>query len=214
MNAHAPAIGIETVSLANRDARAEHIVKRYGDSLTGRVLDVGCDTRRIKKLRPELDYFGVDIGGEPDMQIDLQAAGALPLDDASFDTVVCTDVLEHLDNLHAIFAELLRVCRGRVILSLPNCWYSFRRPIAKGRGEARHYGLPLEPPPDRHRWAFNAEQIVAFLAAHQATHGYRIAELDASINPGLRNQVRRLLWPRMRYLNRYAHTVWAVLEKQ
>ncbi|MFA9477136.1 class I SAM-dependent methyltransferase [Phycisphaerales bacterium AB-hyl4] len=210
--AQLPPIHVETVSLSNRNARADHIVRRYGKALTGRVLDVGCDMKRIKKLRPELDYLGIDIGGEPDMQVDLQAAGKLPFDDKSFDTIVCTDVLEHLDNLHQIFAELVRVSRGKVVLSLPNCWYTFRQPIRKGRGEIRHYGLPAEPPADRHRWVFNVEDIARFLTDKQDPLGYRIAEMSASVNPGAKNTLRRFIWPKRAFLNRYAHTLWAVLD--
>ncbi|MFH1144533.1 MAG: methyltransferase domain-containing protein [Candidatus Eisenbacteria bacterium] len=57
-------------------------------------------------------YVGVDIAGRPDIELNLEKAERLPFDDDAFDTVLCADVLEHLDNLHAIFDELVRVRAG------------------------------------------------------------------------------------------------------
>ena len=41
----------------------------------------------------------------------------LPFGDASFDTVICTHVLEHMLDLRAMVAELRRVCRKRLIIA-------------------------------------------------------------------------------------------------
>ena len=44
---------------------------------------------------------------------------ALPLADKSVDTVVCLEVLEHLQDPRPALAELSRVARGRLVLSVP-----------------------------------------------------------------------------------------------
>lgn len=56
----------------------------------------------------------------------LLAADALnlPFADASFDAVICSEVLEHLPDYRAAIAELVRVLRpgGRVAISVPRPW--------------------------------------------------------------------------------------------
>ena len=59
----------------------------------------------------------------------------------------------------------MRVSRGCIILSLPNNWANARRPIARGRGAIGHYGLPLEPPVDRHKWFFSLAEARQFQTA-------------------------------------------------
>ncbi len=52
----------------------------------------------------------------------------LPFPDASFDTVVCTHTLEHVQRLGLAIAELRRVTRRRLIIVVPKqrpYWYSF-----------------------------------------------------------------------------------------
>jgi len=44
---------------------------------------------------------------------------ALPFADRSFDTVTCLEVLEHLDNPGSAVAELARVARRAIVLSVP-----------------------------------------------------------------------------------------------
>lgn len=44
----------------------------------------------------------------------------LPYQDAMFDTVLMFDILEHLLDEDGILAEVARVCRGRLILSVPH----------------------------------------------------------------------------------------------
>ena len=84
----------------------------------------------------------VTLLSDPDLVIDLEKIERLPFDDASFDAVLCSEVLEHLDNLHAMFGELTRVSRRWILISLPNCWTAARRPVQRGRGAIGHYGLP------------------------------------------------------------------------
>jgi hypothetical protein len=130
---------------------------------------------------------------------------------------VCTDVLEHLDNLHAIFGELLRVAGAFVVLSLPNNWMAARVPIRRGHGNFAHYGLPLERPADRHKWFFNLQQARDFVLGWTARRGdCRLLEERATEKPKAvpLRALRRMRYPsQIRYLNRYAHTWWAVLQK-
>ena len=44
---------------------------------------------------------------------------ALPFSDNSFDTVVCSQVLEHVDDVETAMAELKRVARRFVVITVP-----------------------------------------------------------------------------------------------
>lgn len=97
------------------------------DHAHGRVLDVGCASRWIERwLLPGCDYVGLDYPttgrdlykARPDVFAD---ASALPLQDATFDTVVLLEVLEHLRRPREALCEAARVVRpqGKVLLSVP-----------------------------------------------------------------------------------------------
>ncbi len=85
-----------------------------------RVLDVGCG---IKPYYPFFaqhasEYVGVDV--VPGPQVDLiGGVEQLPVADASFDLVICTQVLEHVDDPGLAVRELRRVTApgGRVLAS-------------------------------------------------------------------------------------------------
>ena len=204
------------LSFDGREGRARYIVEHFAPLLRGSVLDVGFDTRRLKALIPDSDYVGIDIGGDPDIRINLEQHDRLPFDDNQFDAVVCTDVLEHLDSLHHVFDEMVRVCRGKLIISLPNPWNNLRKRIPRGRGTPRYYGLPAQRPDDRHKWFFNVTDQVAFMQAQTTRHPLTIESQRVNIKPRppLANQlIRAVHLSRMRYLNRYAHTLWTVLRK-
>jgi len=179
------------------------------------LLDVGCYEAPLREILSNVRYTGVDIVGNPDLTIDLETTETLPFDDSSFDCVTCIDVLEHLDNMHRVFDQLIRVTRRYVIVSLPNCWRDARRPIERGAGKFAHYDLPFERPVDRHKWFFNLEQIQRFYEGQAKRHGVRLVELFATekpSNPVLRT-LRRLRYPGRRYRNRYCQTLWVVYEK-
>jgi hypothetical protein len=208
---------VDLVRFQRREERSLYIVRHFAPYLTESLLDVGCDQAVLKRLLPEVRYTGIDAGGTPDLTINLDQVDRLPFDDGAFHCVVCADVLEHLESLHAVFGELLRVSAQYVVISLPNCWVAARVPIARGHGEFAHYCLPLDPPPDRHRWFFNLEQARAFVHGQAQRRGdIRVVAERVTEKPKfpLLRLARRIRYPRrMDYLNRYAHTYWCVLEK-
>lgn len=209
-------IGGDYASFVERSDRIAYLNRFFADYLQGRTLDVGCDQAFLKKLKPSLDYFGIDIGGQPDLRINLDMVDQLPFADRSFDTVICLDVLEHLDNFHRIFQELIRVSGDKIIVSLPNCWVGARRPLQRGHGAVGHYGLPIESPADRHRWFFNLSEARHFLERSAVSLGYRIVAMRVTEKPRPWPVcfARRLIYPKPeQYWNRYAHTLWAVLQR-
>lgn len=216
MNADiAAGLATELATFRERRERSEYVARRFAPWLEGSVLDVGCYDAPLRGLLGASRYFGIDIVGDPDLVVDLDRVTRLPFDDGAWDSVVCIEVLEHLDNLHLVFAELVRVSRGHVIVSLPNCWRDARRPIERGKGGFAHYGLPVERPVDRHKWFFGYTEARDFLVASARRSSLEIVEMFGTEQhrPLPLRWWRRLRYPGERYLNRYAQTIWCVLRK-
>jgi SAM-dependent methyltransferase len=209
---------VDFADFREREDRSRYIAKRFRPYLCRKVLDVGCDRAVLKDLVTDIEYTGIDVGGRPDLLLDLETIDRLPFDDAAFDCVVCSDVLEHLDNLHTIFDEILRVTKRWAIISWPNNWVNARVPIARGYGVLKHYGLPPAKPHDRHKWFFNlteAHEFVCRKLAESTDVILRDCRCTEKPRHLVRRWARRLLFPcRHHYLNRYAHTLWAVFSKQ
>jgi 2-polyprenyl-3-methyl-5-hydroxy-6-metoxy-1,4-benzoquinol methylase len=100
-----------------------------------RVLDVGCGEGRFaaELVRAGAEVVGIDVAAEPLRRarerypelIDLRrapAAGAWPLQDASFDAVWAGEVIEHVADTAGWLSELRRVLRsdGILLLSTPD----------------------------------------------------------------------------------------------
>lgn len=193
-----------------REDRTRFILSHFPDQLNTSVLDVGCYEAPLRKLLPKVEYFGIDIVGDPDLVCNLEEVEKLPIEDKSYDTACCFEVLEHLDSFHRVFDDLFRTARKDVLVSLPNCWCSARRPIEKGRGSIAHYGLPQKRPIDRHKWFINTHQIIAFFEEYATSHqGITLERVVAAENerPALVRTLRRLKHGEEAYLNRYVHTV-------
>jgi 2-polyprenyl-3-methyl-5-hydroxy-6-metoxy-1,4-benzoquinol methylase len=114
------------------------------------VLDAGCGSgrhlRALAKL-PDLKIVGIDRNAKdvadalvalknmPDalsstFQVTQADIKALPFDDASFDCVICSEVLEHIPEHEKALSELVRVLKphGHLVVSVPRyfseriCW--------------------------------------------------------------------------------------------
>ena len=99
--------------LQSEATRAHDDLGRY------RVLDVGCGEKPyLPYFEPYADdYVGVDIDN-PGADIE-GSVEALPVEDGSYDLVLCTQVLEHVDDPGQAVRELDRVTApgGRVLAS-------------------------------------------------------------------------------------------------
>jgi SAM-dependent methyltransferase len=206
---------IEFVRFEARKDRTLYVAQRFAQYFTQRVLDVGCFEAPLRALLKPGTYVGVDMAGAPDVQLNLDSAERLPFADDEFPTVISIETLEHLENLHRMFGELVRVSGKHVIVSLPNCWRDARRPIERGKGEFAHYGLPTEKPLDRHRWFFSYGQARDFLNAMANKHNLTVTEMFGTEQPrnALIRSLRRLRYSREAYANRYVQTIWVVLSK-
>lgn len=135
-----------------------------------RVLEVGCGEGQlanhlIRTARPER-FEACDVALRPipdlDPSIMLREASiyALPYEPASFDLVVCCEVLEHLRDPAAGLAELARVSARHVLLSTP--WEPVWRFLNLARGR---YLRDLGNTPG-HVQHFNRRELLALARAH------------------------------------------------
>ncbi len=100
------------------------VSKAFG-SLGGRVLDTGCGIMPYAELLPPAVtlYHGLDISvrdSHPTLIGDVQSLAMLR--SASYDSVVCLEVLEHLPDPNQALAEIARVLEdsGILVLSAPH----------------------------------------------------------------------------------------------
>ncbi|ODU22006.1 MAG: methyltransferase [Sphingomonas sp. SCN 67-18] len=110
---------------------SEACLKRIAAAVEGQtVLDVGCGTGYLldwlKQRRGDLTLTGTDFIIEPgtrtrhaDIRFVEGHVERLPFEDGSFDTVICTHVLEHILDFRGALAELRRVAGKRLILVVP-----------------------------------------------------------------------------------------------
>ena len=102
------------------------------DALSGSLLDVGCGTGELLRRLIAAEngkpgrYTGIDFQIDEQTRLDTPGVDLvegpierLPFADESFDTVVCTHVLEHVLDIRRAIAELRRVCKRRLIVVVP-----------------------------------------------------------------------------------------------
>ena len=131
------------------------------------VLDAGCGTgrhlRALAKL-PDLTIVGIDrnnaalndaltsLKNTPDALSDNYLVtradiNKLPFDSASFDSVICSEVLEHIPEHEEALKELMRVLKpqGSLVISVPRyfperiCWFISRAYCNDEGGHIRIY---------------------------------------------------------------------------
>lgn len=100
--------------------------------LRGSALDFGCGSGAlVRALRAQgLEAYGLEIDRGPirdSLRPDIADFITLydgtmpsPFPDGSFDTVICSEVLEHIPNYEAALAEMARLTRNRLILTVPD----------------------------------------------------------------------------------------------
>lgn len=208
----------------NREERYKFISKVFEKYLKKSILDVGCSEGYLKEyIAEDVKYICVDIEGNPDFIIDLEKEKLSKFDDKSFFVSICTEVLEHLGNLHEIFDELTRVSEKYIIISLPNSWSFFKFSLIRGelKEGLRYYGLPKEKPLDRHKWFFNYDEALDFVRYRAAKNNFKIKfhfptplHYNGIINTILDIFFKIYYRRNFGYNNLYYRNLWVLLERK
>lgn len=201
----------------DRKGRAAFIAKTFATEIgqAKRILDVGSDYNTLKKLVGD-KVLGVDLYGEPDITIDFEKEQLKQFRAKQFDFVVCTEVLEHLENLHVMTHELLRVSRKYVLISLPNTLNVFAKwNMLMHDSAGKYYGLPFSPPEDRHRWFFGYKDIDRYFEHLSRTTGFRIKDKFLVMNFSQSWKGRLLSWfVQLTGYNNASASYWILLERR
>ncbi len=104
-------------------------------------MDFGCGSKPYKSLfKNASEYIGVDYDSEghshKNEKIDVFYDGkTIPFKDNSFDSILTSEVLEHVFNLEEILKELNRVLKpgGKILITIPFAWYEHEVPNDFGR---------------------------------------------------------------------------------
>jgi glycosyltransferase involved in cell wall biosynthesis/2-polyprenyl-3-methyl-5-hydroxy-6-metoxy-1,4-benzoquinol methylase len=117
------------------------------------------DEARRKTCDPRVEYRQANLNER------------LPYDDASFDLVVCTEVLEHITHHEHAIAEFLRVLRpgGRLIISVPD------RALEDSWTAVNRYGNPY------HLRVPTPEQFARLLEPFAAVRHYRQLDVVGTV---------------------------------
>ncbi len=107
--------------------RRNHLLKFYKQRYK-KVADIGCRTPYLKEKIEKYgaEYLPVDIS--PSKGIIYGDVENLDYKDKYFDVVICSEVLEHVNNPVKAMKELKRVTKKRLIISVPyEPWFTFWR---------------------------------------------------------------------------------------
>jgi len=112
--------------------RIAELVRLAAPHAGERVLEVGCGAGHVLHRFEGTERTGMDLSQTmlararrrlpKGVRLMQGSADSLPFASASFDIVLCTEVLEHVQDPRRVIAELVRVAgpRGRVVVSIPN----------------------------------------------------------------------------------------------
>lgn len=109
-------------------------VRSLAPSVRGRVLDVGCGTQPYRRLFLTAEYTGMELD-TPENRARKRAdvfynGQTFPFDAESFDSLVCSQVLEHVFTPLEFVRELNRVLKpgGYLLLTVPFVWDEHEQP--------------------------------------------------------------------------------------
>lgn len=113
----------------------ENIRERASRYFSGRMLDIGCGTKDKLLLVGDFvdEYIGLDILNTPHRLLDVDLYGSayhIPAKNGSFDCVLSTAVLEHLEEPQRALREAFRVLKpgGKALYTAPLFWHLHEEP--------------------------------------------------------------------------------------
>lgn len=110
-------------------------ISQLSPALAGKILDFGCGSKPYQQLFNCEEYIGIDFvnPGHPHEgeNIDIYYNGkTIPFPDNHFDSILCSEVFEHIFNLDEVLIELHRVLKpgGSILITCPFIWKEHETP--------------------------------------------------------------------------------------
>lgn len=114
-------------------------IQSLAHHIQGRVLDVGCGQKPYRALFNCSEYVGLEVD-TPSNRLNKKADQfydglTFPFEDEAFDTVIVSQVLEHVFNPDFFLRELNRILRpsGGMLLTVPFVWDEHEQPVDYAR---------------------------------------------------------------------------------
>ena len=107
----------------------------------GRILDLGCGSVPLFGLYKSFMSENICVDWDKSihqnqyLDISMDISKPLPFPDDSFDTIICSDVLEHIFEPKNVIEEMIRVCKdnGFIILNVPFDYWMHENPYDYNR---------------------------------------------------------------------------------
>lgn len=121
-----------------RSGLANAMIK-FAPNLKGCLLDVGCGSKPYEFLFNVQSYVGLDIDIESvrlrGVADDYYDGKLFPYPNSSFDSLICSQVLEHVFNPGVFLGEMNRVLKpgGKLLLTVPFVWDEHEQPYDYAR---------------------------------------------------------------------------------
>ena len=102
--------------------------------LSGKLLDVGCGTKPYQSLFKVDEYIGLEYDTPHCRRLGIAEyfyeGNSFPFENASFDSILCNQVLEHVFNPDEFLTEIHRVMKpsGKLLLTVPFVWDEHEQP--------------------------------------------------------------------------------------
>ena len=116
------------------------IAESYGELIpryvAGKLIDLGCGKAPLfEAYRPyATDVVWVDwadsLHPNPDLDMEVDLNGPLPFATGEFDTIILSDVLEHIGSPEQLFIEMARILAptGRLLMNVPFLYWIHESP--------------------------------------------------------------------------------------
>lgn len=120
-------------------------IKALSGEINGRILDVGCGTKPYLSFFSYREYIGLEFNTGIDSEkkeADYYYDGkTFPFENESFDSIICSQVLEHVFEPKEFLNEINRVLKpnGKILLTIPFVWDEHEQPYDFARYSS--YGL-------------------------------------------------------------------------
>lgn len=114
-------------------------IKELAPYLGESILDVGCGTKPYQKIFNFREYIGMEIESarvRGSAKADIYyLGGSFPFSSARFDSVISSEVLEHIFEPDLFLSEIHRVLKtgGHLLLTVPFIWDEHEEPVDYAR---------------------------------------------------------------------------------